>query len=153
MANPDELIRALCDAAETAAPPGWRKIVVKVWGSVLAYQVEMTVTLADGTSPPVPPPAVTGLLTELRAQMYVPGRGTWFSARFELRAGEPPEAGFNLDQDPAWWPELPPVVFSRDLEAFPRTADHIPGWLRTALDAAAAMQPASNVTNGEQPTG
>ncbi|WP_410660875.1 hypothetical protein [Amycolatopsis sp. lyj-112] len=141
MANPDQLIQAVCDTAERSAPAGWRRIVLRVWASVVVQQVELTVVLADGSSPATQPPEVTDLISELRMAMYLPARGTWLSAWFELRAGEPPEAGFNLDQDPAWFPELPPIAFARDLDVFPRSDEHIPVWLRQTLADAEAMAP------------
>ncbi|QRP47178.1 hypothetical protein [Amycolatopsis sp. FDAARGOS 1241] len=139
--GPEQLVQTVCDAAAQAAPPGWRRITLRVWGTVVAYQAELEVVLADGSRPAVPPPAITHLLMPLREQMYQPGRGTWLSARFELRAGEPPTAAFNYDDDPQWWPELPPAAFVRELQAFPRTEDHVRPWLRQALADAAASAP------------
>ncbi|VVJ15514.1 Uncharacterised protein [Amycolatopsis camponoti] len=142
MASPDELIPQIFDAVERVLPPKWRHATFRVWATVVAYQTELTVVMTDGSSPEVAPPAVTNLLAALREAMYQPGRGTWFSAAFLLRAGEEPEATFNYDQDPRWFPELPPVAFARDLAAFPRADEWIPEWLRRVLADAAAMVPA-----------
>jgi hypothetical protein len=141
MASPDELVPAVFDAVERALPPNWRRATFRVWATVVAYQTELTVVLADGSSPEAGPPAVTDVLAALREAMYRPGRGTWFSAVFVLRAGEEPEATFNHDQDPRWFPALPSAAFARDLAVFPRADERIPGWLRTALAEAAAMAP------------
>ncbi|WP_199433276.1 hypothetical protein [Qaidamihabitans albus] len=137
MASPEQLTQDVCDALAAAAPRGWRRVRLRVWGSVVTYQLEATVAMADGSSPVLELPPLTGTLAELRARMYRPGRGTWFSARFELRSGEPPEADFDYDGDPQWWPEVPPSLFARDLEIFPRADEHVPAWLRARLDEAA----------------
>jgi hypothetical protein len=63
-----------------------------------------------------------------------------------VRRGLPPETTFNFDEDPRWWPYVPPTVFSRDLEAFPRTEEHIPEWLRAALVEAAEFEERNGVT-------
>ncbi|WP_328644796.1 hypothetical protein OHS58_30440 [Amycolatopsis sp. NBC_00348] len=139
MASPDELVPAIFDAVGQALPPNWRRVTFRVWATVVAYQTELTVAMADGSSPEVAPPAVTNLIAALREVMYQPGRGTWFSASFRLRAGEEPEASFNYDQDPRWFPELPPVAFARDVAAFPRADERIPDWLRALLADAAAV--------------
>ncbi len=134
--DPEHLVQAVCDALVAAAPPGWHRVELKVLASVAMYQLELLVVMADGKTATVETPGLAGIVAELRSGMYEPGRGTWFSARFQVRAGEPPEAGFNYDQDPAWWPPVPPEQFARDLRAFPRTDEHIPDWLRNVLELA-----------------
>ncbi|MFC4003899.1 hypothetical protein ACFS2C_14445 [Prauserella oleivorans] len=131
------LIQRVCDALAASAPEDWRAIRLTVWASVLTYQFHTTATMADGSTVDVGTPPLAETLVELRRLMYQPGRGTWFSAWFLVRRDGEPEAGFNYDRDPAWWPEVPPTLFARDLESFPRAEEHIPGWLRVKLAEAA----------------
>jgi hypothetical protein len=138
--SPDQLVQELCDALEATAPANFSRATLRVWASILTYQLEVSVTMPDGSSTTVEMPPVTEKLARLRWQMYQPGRGTWFSAWFDLRTGEPPKAGFNYDKDPGWWPEVPATLFARDLESFPRAAEHIPGWLQQKLDEAATLE-------------
>jgi len=115
--------------------------VLTVSATVLAYDFAATVRLADGRNGDIELPAeVTRGFQELRELMYEPDRGTWFSARLILRAGAAPEFSFNFDEDPQWWPALPPTAFCRDLEAFPRADEHIPAWLRQVLAEGDALE-------------
>jgi hypothetical protein len=65
---------------------------------------------------------------------------------------------YNLDEDPKWWPPVPPTVFASDLAAFPRDDAHVPGWLRAELDKAAeidehfADQPLLGPVSDQPPT-
>jgi hypothetical protein len=108
---------------------------------VLADDYALQVRLGDGRngSMGVPDAVKTGF-GELRGRMYEPGRGTWFSATVDLRAGAAPEFTYNFDDDPRWWPPLHPAVFSRDLEVFPRDDEHIPSWLRELLGEGARLE-------------
>ena len=139
-ANPDQLVQELCDALGAAAPANFRRARLQVWASILTYQLEASAEMPDGSSVVVEIPPVTEKLALLRWQMYQPGRGTWFSAWFEVRAGEPPAAGFNYDRDPGWFPPVPATLFARDLESFPRADEYIPGWLREKLEEAATLE-------------
>ncbi|MBK1788428.1 hypothetical protein [Prauserella cavernicola] len=136
-----ELIQEVCDTLVAAVPGGSRRVRLHVWASVVVFRLEFSVGTADGQAASVEtPPELTGTLTELRREMYAPDRGTWFSAWFDLRAGEPPEAGFNFDRDPRWLPDVPAAVFARDLESFPRADEYIPRWLRERLAEAAVAR-------------
>lgn len=135
----EELVNRVTTAVEREAPDGWRRIVLSMWATVAVTQTEFAVTMADGSRPDISPRSPDTELAELRSAMYVPDRGTWFSARFELNVGREPEARFNFDDDPQWFPDVPSWVFSRDLAAFPRADEHIPDWLRQRLDEAGQM--------------
>lgn len=131
---PDDLTGGIAAALAGSAPAGWARITLTVSSTVLADDYALQVQLADGRNGSmVTPPEVKDGFERLRARMYEPGRGTWFSATVELRAGAAPEFRYNYDEDPRWWPPLHPTAFSRDLEAFPRDDTHIPPWLRELL--------------------
>ncbi|MFF5987661.1 hypothetical protein [Prauserella flavalba] len=132
----DDAIRRILARIEQEAPEGWRRIVFSVWALAAVVQTEFAVTMADGSTPDVSPRSLEGEISALREEMYEPDRGTWFSARFVLTAGGRPEVSFNLDEDPAWVPDVPPWVFAHDLTVFPRSEEHVPGWLRQRIDEA-----------------
>lgn len=132
---PADLTDGIASALADGAPAGWARIKLTVSATVLAYDYALELKLADGRNGSMAvPPSVKSAFRELRERMCEPGRGTWFSATVELRAGAAPEFSFNFDDDPHWWPALHPSAFSRDLEQFPRDDAHIPSWLRELLD-------------------
>lgn len=136
-----EIVSAIAAQVSDAAPDQWAEITLTVQASVLVYQFGITARSTDRRLIAIDPPS--GLqddVSALRGVMYEQGRGTWFSARISLCRGENPVASFNFDADPAWWPHVPPTVFSRDLEVFPRSPEHVPSWLREVLDEAAEFE-------------
>ncbi|RSN65181.1 hypothetical protein DMH01_01935 [Amycolatopsis sp. WAC 04182] len=137
----DELTDGIVSALANAAPDDWARISLTVSATVSAYDYATEIRLDDGRNGDVDLPAeVRGGFRELRARMYEPDRGTWFSATLVLEDGVPPEFSFNFDEDPQWWPPLHPTAFTRDLEAFPRDEAHIPPWLRDLLVQGAQLE-------------
>jgi hypothetical protein len=132
MPESDEL-RPVLTAISEAVPEGWRRIIVRLWGSIAAYQTEISVTMADGSTPSVELPPLTMQLAKLRRSMYELDRGTWLSARIDWTIRQEPRISFNYDDDPSWWPDLPAIVFAQDLNAYPRSDEHVPTWLRQKL--------------------
>ncbi|MDT7727891.1 MAG: hypothetical protein QOI21_4467 [Actinomycetota bacterium] len=128
-AQEDELIQQIGARVLQGAPKGWRRIDVKVTMATMVDDIALTVIMSDGSSPPPePPPDIKAELVALRQGMYQPGRGTWLSLRLIL---DPPGSyvvHYNFDYDPLWDPPVPPVVYQRDLEAFPRDTEHLPAW-------------------------
>ncbi|MFD7841560.1 hypothetical protein ACFYTS_23695 [Nocardia sp. NPDC004151] len=74
--------------------------------------------------------AITEKLQELRDEMCDADTGAWLSARFIVNRGRQREIIFNYDENPNWLPELHPLMWLRDLEAYPRAEQHVPQWLR-----------------------
>ena len=137
----DELTGGIASALAKAAPDGWVRISLTVSATVLAYDYATEIRLADGSSGDIDlPTEVRSGFRELRARMYEPDRGTWFSATLVLTPGAPPEYSFNFDEDPKWWPPLHPTTFTRDLAAFPRDEQHIPPWLRDLVGEGARLE-------------
>ncbi|MFJ9780858.1 hypothetical protein ACIRSS_14815 [Amycolatopsis sp. NPDC101161] len=138
---PDDLTGGIAAALAGGAPAGWARITLTVSSTVLADDYALQAKLADGRNGSMAvPAAVKAGFEQLRERMYEPGRGTWFSATVELRAGAAPEFAYNFDDDPRWWPPLHPTAFARDLETFPRDEGHIPPWLRELLDEGAQLE-------------
>ena len=75
---------------------------------------------------------------ELRAAMYRPGVGTWFSAKVTVTAEGSMDADFNYDDEPVWDEGIPDHWFVTDLERFPRDESAQPAWLKNKLSAAQA---------------
>jgi len=76
------------------------------------------------------PAELGGLLTELRAGMYEPGRGTWLHARYTLRPDDTFDFDFQLDTEPHWTEQPAPNHYPDELGRFPRDDEHIPDWWR-----------------------
>ncbi|SDG91402.1 hypothetical protein SAMN05216553_11383 [Lentzea fradiae] len=126
---------------EAGAPVGWNRVTLDVWANVLSYELSASAQDAQGRfAGEVRLAEITDQLQELREEMYEEGRGTWLSARFVLHRGGEPEVTFNFDEDPRWSPELHPMMFVRDLEAFPRTDEHVPDWLRETVERGLELQ-------------
>ncbi|WP_229693353.1 hypothetical protein [Lentzea pudingi] len=123
------------------APVGWNRVTLDVWANVLSYELAASAQDAQGRfAGEVRLAEITDQLQGLRERMYVEGRGTWLSARFVLHREAEPEATFNFDENPRWSPELHPMMFVRDLEAFPRTDEHVPNWLRKTVERGLELQ-------------
>ncbi|GGC97119.1 hypothetical protein GCM10011512_25160 [Tersicoccus solisilvae] len=73
---------------------------------------------------------VDDAVDDLRAAMYRPGSGTWFSAVLTVTAAGKADASYNYDDEPTWPFPVDPQVYATDLEAFPRDDAHLPEWLR-----------------------
>lgn len=132
----DELAQALV----SGAPPDWAEIHLVFRGSSTICQEEVTgSTLSGGTLLMPPPPDSAQRLKQLRAAMYEPGRGTWFSAVITVKRNDEAAFVFNYTDDPHWTP-VSPAVFTLDQERFPRDEQHIPAWLRQKLAEGAAAE-------------
>lgn len=68
---------------------------------------------------------------DVRELVHEEGKGTWFSGRLTMNPSGRYSVEFNYDVDPVWWQPLPPEVWAKDLEMFPR--DQVPRWLRQQL--------------------
>ncbi|MET0236599.1 MAG: hypothetical protein ABW224_18265, partial [Kibdelosporangium sp.] len=132
----DEIIRRIGAHLLGGVPDGWRRLDYQVTMATMVEDHKLTAIMGDGAAlTGNPPMELKPDLAELRKEMYQPGRGTWFSMRLVL---DPPDAytvHFNFDLDPGWEPPVPPEVFRRDLQAFPRDDAHVPDWLRAQLAA------------------
>ncbi|WP_084519715.1 hypothetical protein [Nocardia mexicana] len=124
------------DLASTVSE-NWFRIDFRFWSTGTMAQSELTVVERDGATRAVPVPfSVVGALRELRAEMYEPGRGTWFSLRYTIDPPMEYRVLFDYDDDPQWWPEIAPEEWATDLRAYPRNPEHIPDWLRAKLPEA-----------------
>lgn len=133
----EEQLLLIGDALLGVLPDGWRRVDLMVRMNVAVQDLELTVYLADASTPEVVPPDGLGPpFAALRQLLYEPGRGTWFAARVSLNPPGRIDITYNLDHDPKWSPPIPDSYWVRDLEAFPRDEGHLPYWLREKIDRA-----------------
>jgi hypothetical protein len=101
----------------------------------MVEDLAVTVIMPDGSSPRLDPPDDIGpMLRTLRQVTYEDVTGAWYAMRLTL---DPPASyvvNYNFGSDPLWDPPLPPEVYRRDLEAFPRRADMVPSWYRMRME-------------------
>lgn len=141
--NPERIGRGVARALVHAAPSGWARVEVVFRVSSTICQSETTVFGADGRPLVMnPPDGWVEELKALRAQMYEPGRGTWFSLTVSVFSDTDPQFRYNFTDDPGWSPPVPSEVYAADQRLFPRDDKNIPAWLRSRLtDAGAPSQP------------
>jgi len=125
-----ELLQLVGSALTGGVPPGWRRIDLIARIAEGVQDFGLTVLMPDLSSARVDPPQqAVWALAELRRLMYTPERGAWFSARYLMNPPTEFRAYYNYEHDPLWNPPVPPEVFQRDLAAWPRPVDQVPGWL------------------------
>ena len=99
--------------------------------------MECVVVRVDGTAVRVNPSyKVVRLLPELRAGMYRPSQGTWFTMRFVVEQTGQHQVEFDYDTEPVFDFVLQAGSYARDLDQFPREPMFMPIWLREKLTTA-----------------
>ncbi|KXP05313.1 hypothetical protein [Tsukamurella tyrosinosolvens] len=74
-----------------------------------------------------------GAIGDLRAAMYQPGVGTWFSGEIRIDRSGAVDARFDYDSEPAWDAPVDPIAYAYDADQFPRALEHQPVWLREQI--------------------
>lgn len=74
-------------------------------------------------------------VTELRRIMYRPQTGTWYTATFRLVRPGQLETHFDYDSEPEWTMQPSDDSYRQDAEAFPRSPEHTPDWMRAKLQS------------------
>ncbi|MFF5263377.1 hypothetical protein ACFY4C_30985 [Actinomadura viridis] len=134
----DGAVRAL----RSAAPLGWERLGFEFRATVGIDSASFQVVNAAGEArAAMPPGQAVGKMDELRRVMYRRGKGAWFTARLEVERGGGFHVEFDYDGEPDFTPPLTPSAYALDLERFPRSAEHIPGWLRDKLAESAEASP------------
>ena len=131
----EAMLRELAGCLRAAAPDAWTELRYTLATTTSLTRTRLAARLADGSTVPLRPPAAPGeRLRGLREEMYEPGKGTWFSARYVLVRPDESRLEFDYDTEPDFGSEIglevPPLTFVRDLDRFPRDERHMPGWLR-----------------------
>jgi hypothetical protein len=97
-------------------------------------EARLRVVRADGTTTSVRKPELRDTSKDLRATMYRPDIGTWFSMRMTVSAAGSVDASFNFDELPPTSFDFGPGAYSTDLLKYPRDPSHIPVWLSEKLE-------------------
>ncbi|MEX5255594.1 SseB family protein [Kocuria arenosa] len=122
--------------------PGWDRMVVdlKFQGGRVHLRVreQRGQEVVPGTAGPIKEDsAVIPAVEQLRENVHVPGRGTWFTATVVILAEGWPEpthrigGTYDLDGEPRQWGTEGPFTAQdvlAHLERFPRTRARIPAW-------------------------
>ena len=133
----DELLQLIGGGLIGVAPQGWRRIDLIARIAEGVQDFGLTVIMNDLSYAEVGPPAQSAqAFLELRRLMYDQERGAWFSARYMMNPPGEFQIFYNYDFDPQWEPPIPPALFKRDIETYPRPADKVPDWLRRAVEQA-----------------
>ncbi len=151
MAQPeqDQLTRQVGRSLLTVTGDGWQRVRAEYRSAGRHIEVDVYVTGPDGAERPVrPPQEVVEGLGRLRQGMYRPGRGTWFSAVYELQPPSAFSAEFEPDVEPRWRRVPPPIGFADELRFFPRADEHIPDWLRQRAGLPPVERPAEQDASG-----
>ncbi|WP_162958613.1 hypothetical protein [Nocardia yunnanensis] len=85
------------------------------------------------------PQEVVRAFPDLRNLLYEEALGTWFSLRIEVEPPDSYSGTYNFEVDPLWDPPIPPEVYAKDLDLYPRSANNIPRWLSGKLDPAVEL--------------
>lgn len=120
-------------------PEGAIELVLTIRGATVLTDEFTKVAVHEDGSKTYPRSGfeVSRAFCRLRAAMYRPGVGTWFSARFTVTTNGTMDAEYNYDDEPQWFADVVPGTYVDDLERFPRDPEHIPVWLQRKLDEAA----------------
>ena len=95
----------------------------------------------------LPESGVFDLLRRLRSEMYEEGRGTWVEFCLEVfcAIGGKPKwtVRYEWPDEIVWWADVPAAAVEEELRLFPRDEEHVPDWMRRAVDARAAARTAA----------
>lgn len=132
----EQLVETLARELGAAQTEGWDE--VRMTALVAGDRTDLRVSaVRDGRFLPQQVPTTQvfqDALTELRAVMARPGRGTWYMMSLSARAdGGPVETRFDDENEPPFLPPVDPVELVKDQERYPRDVDQQPWWLQERL--------------------
>ncbi|MFD6095997.1 immunity protein YezG family protein [Nocardiopsis flavescens] len=132
-ARQQEILNKVGSKILATAPSDWNKIVYKISSVVEMSSSSATVEYKNGEAGTFRTDAMIGnYLDELRAGMYIEGKGTWFSLECTITHPGRFKVHYNYNDDP----ELTfatSKAFTNDLEYFPRDPEHTPEWLKQKI--------------------
>jgi hypothetical protein len=141
--HPDQVLRSPKErkAVESAvralsaiAPPGWRRLSFAFYATVGIDSASLETVCMDGsTRRLVPPGRAIRHMDELRTATYRADRGAWFTARLDIERSGRYSVEFDYDGEPDFTPPLTASAYALDLDRFPRSSEHTPGWLKDKL--------------------
>lgn len=108
-------------------------VVVEARGASRVLGYTSTGYGADGIALPMTIDDLAPRVEAVRAAMYMPGTGTWFSARIIVTREGVADAEYNYDDEPHRGRTMDTVEWVRDLRRYPRDAANLPEWLLDAV--------------------
>lgn len=121
-------------ALSAAAPAGWQRLRFAFYATVGIDSASFETVGMDGrTQTSMPPGHAMRHMDELRSAMYRPDKGAWFTARLNVERSGRYSVEFDYDNEPDFTPPLTGSAYALDLDAFPRSREHTPSWLREKL--------------------
>ncbi|MDT0326816.1 immunity protein YezG family protein [Nocardiopsis lambiniae] len=115
------------------APNDWERIIYTRSALIEVANSLVEIEFANGEKKRASPPSDIGIpLDELRAGMYIEGKGTWFSLEYVITRPGKFKVHYNYDDDPGITFGTA-KGFTNDLKYFPRDPEHTPDWLNEKL--------------------
>lgn len=128
------LLQDLAGRLVSAAPEGWQQLtfLTRVIG---AHREEtLAVQEADGEVRRLDAPDGVGDVVDgLKRAGLQEGKGTWLSMIVSVHHSHQFNVEYNHDTEPELPPGTSPLVYTQELERFPREDDAVPAWLRARL--------------------
>lgn len=141
MQEQGRLVTEVAKSLVAVAPEGW--VALDYTARMLRGQQQsrLWADMREGRQSVFSGDDTMGLMRELRAAMYQPGKGTFFTANIIVTAADGSvQTRFEYDEEPDW--DMVPGQYLVDLEAFPRDEQHQPEWLRARIaEANAPIKP------------
>ncbi|MEQ4204712.1 immunity protein YezG family protein [Actinopolymorpha sp. B17G11] len=129
-----ELFQAIGQALVDELPDEWESVDVECEMIDFSSRFACAYTAAGGDLVAFEvPDELYPLFTELRGEMYEPGKGAWYKARFQMDSS----GKFGVDFDYDSKPNLTGVLdedYLEDLEKYPRDRELIPAWMPRPAD-------------------
>lgn len=153
-AEQHELLQQITLLLTRSLPAGWTEcaVVHRALGSHSETLGQMRRATGPGLPSPVElPDALDGLFRRLRAGMYRPGVGTWFTATLNLAHPNSYEVQYDNEGEPAWSQRPPEVVLEEERRMFPRDPQHTSGWLRRGAGELRVAKPFGSFTSDGTP--
>jgi hypothetical protein len=130
-----EILGEVGQSLAAVMPAGWSRATF-TWSAVVGGGSLASLSVVDTEGRPRTvdhPDGIGRPCGRLKNGMYRPGAGTWFTMTVELAADGSFTTGFDYDGEPAGGGFIP-EHYAKEIARFPRDPEHVPDWLRDALD-------------------
>lgn len=120
------------------APEGWHRIDCTVAFVGSSGELWKKSVMGDGTEEDFDSSIeIFTQFQSLRAIMYRPEKGTWFSANYQITRPASFAVSYNFDHEKEFSRPEPSVIdYFQDFEEFPRSPENTPAWLQEKIDEA-----------------
>ncbi|GAA4229887.1 hypothetical protein GCM10022254_23360 [Actinomadura meridiana] len=142
--SPEEqeaVLRDVGGGVLAAAPDGWTQLRFRLDVTTELASNRFEATMEDGSIVHLSAPdRPRRSLQKLREQMYSPGKGAWFTARYVIVRPGRYSVEFDYENEPDFGFEIDALTYANDLKSFPRDDEHIPDWLRQKINESEASE-------------